>query len=132
MSSRFSELVADHSVSSNGSDRVSEPVSGPTASSIWFGASGGPITDELLEWPPDVFALANVVLTRAEAFRFALSRQNWPPSGFADWARKAEDAGRQWSAWAENRSGTLPELVTAEWNIFRERLEVPLERLSSD
>ena len=126
-----STLVADHSPSSPESKSASEPASGPTASSTWFGASGRPITDELLEWPPDVFALANVVLTRAEAFRFALSRQNWPPSGFADWARKVEDAGRQWSAWAENRSGTLPELVTAEWNIFRERLEVPLERLSS-
>jgi hypothetical protein len=131
MSSPLSPSVADRSASSNGRERVSDPVSGPTASSTWFGASGGPITDELLEWPPDVFALANVVLTRAEAFRFALSRQNWPPSGFADWAREVEDAGRQWSAWAENRSGTLPELVTAEWNIFRERLEVPLERLSS-
>jgi len=31
------------------------------------------ITDRLLEWPPDVFALANLVLNRAEAFRFALS-----------------------------------------------------------
>src|ERR1700727_1836863 len=72
-----------HSASPNGSES-SEPASGPTASSIWFGASGGRITDELLKWPPDVFALVNVVLARAEAFRFALSRQDWPPSGFAD------------------------------------------------
>ena len=33
----------------------------------------GAITDVLLEWPPDLFVLANVVLARAEGFRFALS-----------------------------------------------------------
>ena len=95
MSSRFSALVADHSASSNGSEKVSEPVSLPTASSTWFGASGRPIADELLEWPPDVFALVNTLLARAEAFRFALSRQHWPPSGFADWAHEVEEAGRR-------------------------------------
>ena len=120
-------VVTDRSGSSNGSDRVSEPVSGPTASSIWFGASGGPITDELLEWPPDVFALANVVLARAEAFRIAMSQQDWPPSAFADWAHEVEDAGRRWSAWAEHRTGALPELVAAEWSVFRERLDLPLD-----
>jgi hypothetical protein len=131
MRSRSSALVADHSASSNGCERVTEPVSGPTASSIWFGASGGPITDELLEWPPDVFALVNVVLARAEAFRFALSRQAWPPSEFGDWAREVEDAGRGWSAWAADRTGGLPELVAAEWSVFRERLGVSLESLAS-
>jgi hypothetical protein len=131
MAPASSVLVANHTVSSNGSERVGAPVSGPTASSIWFGASGGPITDELLEWPPDVFALVNVVLARAEAFRLALSRQDWPPSRFADWAREVEDAARQWSAWAEDRTGALPRLVAAEWSVFRERLEVSLEELAS-
>jgi hypothetical protein len=131
MSSISPVVVTDRSGSSNGSDRVSEPVSGPTASSTWFGASGGPISDELLEWPPDVFALANVVLTRAEAFRIAMSQQGWPPSAFADWAHEVEDAGRRWSAWAEHRTGALPELVAAEWSVFRERLELPLDELAS-
>jgi hypothetical protein len=131
MRSRSPAPVADHSPSSNGYERVTEPVNGPTASSTWFGASGGPITDELLEWPPDVFALVNVVLARAEAFRFALSRQAWPPSGFGDWAREVEDAGRRWSAWAEDRTGALPELVAAEWSVFRERLGMSLEQLAS-
>src|SRR5262249_31606962 len=126
-----STLVPDHPAYSHESERVSDPVSRPTVSSTWFAASGGPITDELLEWPPDVFALANVVLARAEAFRFALSRQDWPPSSFTDWAREVEHAGRQWSAWAEDPSGTLPDLVAAEWSVFRERLEVSLEQLAS-
>ena len=54
-----------------------EPVSEPTLSSAWYAASGVPITDRLLEWPPDVFALTNVLLTRAEAFRYALSFTGW-------------------------------------------------------
>jgi hypothetical protein len=128
MSPRSSAPVADRSGSSPASE---EPVSGPTASSTWLGASGAPITDELVEWPPDVFALTNVVLARAEAFRFALPRQGWPPARFADWAHDVEDAGRRWSAWAQNRAGALPELVTAEWSVFRERFEAPLEQLSS-
>ena len=89
---------------------VFDGVSAPTPASTWYAASGGRITDQLLEWPPDVFALTNVVLARAEAFRFALSTQDWPPSRFGDWAREVEGAARRWSAWAEVRTGALPEL----------------------
>jgi hypothetical protein len=110
---------------------VFDGASAPTPASTWYAASGGPITDRLLEWPPDVFALTNVVLARAEAFRFALSRQDWPPNRFGDWAREVEDAGRRWSAWAEARTGALPDLVAAEWSVFRERLEAPLEQLAA-
>ena len=35
----------------------STPLSEPTLASTWYAASGGAIADELLEWPPDVFAL---------------------------------------------------------------------------
>jgi hypothetical protein len=42
--------------------------------------AGGLITDELLEWPPDLSALANI-LERAEAFRFAFAPVGeWPPA----------------------------------------------------
>src|SRR6516162_4599191 len=71
-----------------------ESVSEPTLSSAWYAASGAPISDRLLEWPPDVFALTNVLLTRAEAFRYALSFKDWPPSPFGDGARSVEEAGR--------------------------------------
>ena len=103
----------------------------PTAASTWYAASGTPITDRLLEWPPDVFALTNVVLTRAEAFRYALSVEDWPPRRMGDWARAVEEAGRQWSAWTEDRSGALPDLVAAEWRAVCEAGLVPLEHLAS-
>ena len=92
-------------------------MSEPTLASSWHAASGGQITDRLLEWPPDVFALSNVVLARAEAFRYALS-QDWPPRRFTDWAEAVEAARRGWSAWAEDWTGPLPDLVADEWRVF--------------
>jgi hypothetical protein len=60
-----------------------------TLASAWQAVSGAGFTDDLLEWPPDVFALTNVLLGRAEAFRFALSPPagvRWPPASAADWS----------------------------------------------
>jgi hypothetical protein len=131
----WSSLVETELVEADAAERsvtgMYERVSGPTPASTWHAASGAPITDGLLEWPADVFAFTNVVLARAQSFRFALSRQDWPPSGFGDWAHEVEEAGRRWSAWAEDRTGALPELVAAEWSVFRERLDLSLEQLAS-
>src|SRR6516165_10654106 len=57
----------------------------PTLASTWFGVAGIPITDELLEWPADLFALTDVLLERADAYRFVFSPPDggrWPPSRF--------------------------------------------------
>jgi hypothetical protein len=105
----------------------------PTLASTWQAAVGSPIGDELLEWPPDVFALANVILERAEAFRFVLSPPDgvlWPPGGDASWSGSVGQAARQWSAWAEDRHGAVPELVAQEWDVVRERAGIPLEHLA--
>jgi hypothetical protein len=68
----------------------------PTSSHVWHSMAGGPITDELLEWPPDLFALTNVILARSEAFRFALARVgDWPPVRYGDWSLAVEEAGRR-------------------------------------
>ena len=109
---------------------IHECGSEPTAASAWYAASGTCITDQLLEWPPDVFALTNVVLARAEAFRHALSVEVWPPRRMGDWAQAVEKAGRQWSAWAEDRAGALPDLVAVEWSALREAALVPLAHLA--
>ena len=103
----------------------------PTLASTWYAASGGAITDELLDWPPDVFALANVILARSEAFRFALSPVGeWPPEGYPDWARMVEEGGLDWGAWVEHRRGSPPELVGQEWAALKERGDVALEDLA--
>jgi hypothetical protein len=108
---------------------ASERASGPTPASTWIAASGGPISDRLLEWPPDVFALTNVVLGRAEAFRYALA-PDWSLSRFGDRGDGVEEIGRRWGAWAEDQSGRMPDVVTREWSVFRDRAEEPLEQLA--
>src|SRR5215471_19713859 len=84
----------------------------PTVAATWQEMAGGPLADELLEWPPDLFALTNVVLDRSEAFRFALSPIGvWPPDRISNWPDAVEAAGRHWGAWVEDRREDLPELL---------------------
>jgi hypothetical protein len=52
----------------------------PTLASTWRAISGGGFTDELLSWPPDMFALTNVLLDRSEAFRFVLATGGVAPA----------------------------------------------------
>jgi hypothetical protein len=103
----------------------------PTPALIWQSVTGCLITDRLLEWPPDVFALTNLVLDRAEAFRFALSPVGqWPPGRYPDWTQAVVEAGRRWSGWAQAPAGEPPDLVAHEWKVFCERAETPLEDLT--
>src|SRR5262245_21721034 len=103
----------------------------PTVASTWEAIAGGRLTDELLEWPPDLFALANVVLDRSEAFRFALSPIGaWPPARFSDRAGAVEEAGRDWGACIEGRRAAIPELLAEEWTVVREGSGTTLEELA--
>ena len=108
-------------------DRAGEP----TLASEWHAVSGGGITDDLLDWPPDLFALTNVILTRSEAFRFALSPiREWPPEGYPDWGRTVVEGGLRWAGWAGDRHGSPPGLVGREWAVVKEGADMPLEQLS--
>ena len=53
---------------------VTDVTEEPTPASVWQSVAGGAIDDELLEWPPDLFALTEVLLERSEVYRFALCR----------------------------------------------------------
>jgi hypothetical protein len=100
----------------------------PTLAPTWQGAAGTPITDELLAWPPDGFALANVILDRSEGFRFVLSPiDEWPPRGHPGWVELVEEAAAGWSAWAERRRGRPPDLLLEVWDVVRERADAPLD-----
>jgi len=108
-----------------------DSLSEPTLASTWHAASRGAITEELLDWPPDVFALTNVILARSEAFRFALSPiQQWPPEGYPDWGRMVAEGGLRWGEWVEHRRGPPPELVGQEWAALKQRADMPLEHLA--
>jgi hypothetical protein len=55
----------------------------PTVASTWRTVAGRPISDELLVWPADLFALTDIILERSEAYRFVFS----PPGG-EKWPRR--------------------------------------------
>jgi hypothetical protein len=74
-------------------DRVSEP----TQASAWHAASGGAITDELLDWPPDLVGLANLILARSGAFpRCAPTDPGVASRGLSDCGLMVEEAGLRW------------------------------------
>jgi hypothetical protein len=117
-------------VESGRSGARAEPL---TLASAWQAISGVGFTDDLLAWPPDVFALANVLLDRSEAFRFALSPPvgvRWPPAGAGDWSDAVVAAGREWGAWVEDRRGSVPSMVAEEWNVASEHADLPLADLA--
>jgi hypothetical protein len=106
----------------------------PTPASIWNSYTGKSINDELLDWPPDIFALTEVILRRSEAYRFVFSPPqgtSWPPDHIPGWSKRVEEAGRQWSLWVENREAIFPELVGEEWRAFRQRIGISLEDLAA-
>jgi hypothetical protein len=104
-----------------------------TLDSVWRAVAGGPIADGLLEWPPDVFALTEVILEHTEAYRFVVSPppgEHWPPVGIPDWADAVVAAGAAWAVWARDREGPPPDLVASAWTVLREAAATPLESVA--
>jgi hypothetical protein len=105
----------------------------PTPASVWQDMAGGPITDELLDWPPDLFALTDVILERSQAYRYGFAAPvegEWPAGHFPWWQEAVVEAGQQWSVWVEDRKGGVPDLLGREWAVFREGVETTLKQLT--
>jgi hypothetical protein len=104
-----------------------------TLASAWRAVSEAGFTHDVLDWPPDVFALTNVLLRRSEVFRFALSPPagvRWPPIGAGVWSEAMVDASRRWCAWVEDRRGSVPGVLAEAWSVALERSDLPLEDLA--
>jgi hypothetical protein len=105
----------------------------PTPASIWHALAGCPITDEILNWPADLFALTYMILERSEVYRFVLSPprgQVWPPQCFPRWAERVEEAGRRWSVWIDDKKTAFPDLLADAWSVFCDRADMPLGELA--
>jgi hypothetical protein len=113
------------------SDRYSLGVSASTVLTIessWVAASGRGIDDDLVQWPPDVFALTHVVLDRAEAYRFVVSPPaglQWPPT--SSWSEAVDAAATSWRRWTQDQRRQLPDLVLHEWQALRSGATTPLD-----
>jgi hypothetical protein len=102
----------------------------PTIASLAAEVTGRELSDALLEWPADVFALVGEVLSRSHAYRFAVSPppgQHWPPGGSARWNASVCEAAEQWAAWAEAPHGSPPGLVADAWATLRDGASTTLE-----
>jgi hypothetical protein len=119
-------ITAAPETSRTGADRT-------TLASVWLATSEAGFTDDLLRWPPDLFALTSVLLGRSEAFRFVLSPppgRDWPPLGAAVWSEAVVDAGGRWGAWIEDRLGDPPSILIEAWSAALEHADLPLEDLA--
>jgi hypothetical protein len=86
-----------------------------------------PEWDQLPQWPPDVFAVANLVLDHTESYRFVIAPppgQHWPPT--RNWNEEVRAAGRAWRDATTGSGELLPELVRREWQLVTRFRDVPL------
>ncbi len=100
---------------------------------MWQALAGRPISDELLEWPADLFALTDVILGRSEVYRFILSPaadMQWPPRRFSNWSDAVQETTRHWTIWIEDRRCPFPDLLAEEWGVFCKRAGMPFEHLA--
>lgn len=89
-------------------------------------ATFGPLPewDELVRWPPDVFAAANLVLDHTESYRFVVappSGRRWPP--LPDWSEQVRRAAEEW------RSGGRSPLVERSWATVGRYRDVAFARI---
>jgi len=106
---------------------------GQTVGSVWRAAADAPITDALLQWPADLFALSSVLLAEAQAFRFALSPptgREWPPPEPANWSDAVERAAHEWTRWLEEPIGPAPALVAEELEALLDGVDTPLDEVT--
>jgi len=109
------------------------PTTGPTVGAVWRAVADAPITDGLLQWPADLFAVTNVLLAHAQAFRLAVSPptgQRWPPPEPASWSDAVERAAHEWKMWVEEPAGPAPGLLAEELEVLLEGVDTPLEEVT--
>lgn len=90
----------------------------------------GPEWDEVVLWPPDVFALTNLVLDHTEAFRFPVappSGLHWPPT--QDWNELVAVAAREWRGVAGSATDQPPLFVREQWAVLEAGRNTPLASL---
>ena len=92
----------------------------------------GPVPDweHLPRWPPDVFALSNIVLDYTEAYRLAVAPprgRQWPPT--SDWDAHVARAARRWRDVTGAGTGPLPRMVRDAWDVVTRYRDISMADL---
>jgi hypothetical protein len=69
-------------------------------------------------WPPDVFAVASLVLDHTESYRFVIAPppgHRWPPA--PTWNADVAEAAERWTAPGAAGHGAPPPLVRRAWDV---------------
>jgi len=111
------------------SDVLTAPSQG-TVLSYFEAFSLRPSWREMSHWPPDVFALTNLILDHTEAYRFTVAPPrgaHWPPHG--GWNERVRQAAAEWRETAADPNRSAPPDVARHWRVVLERRDTPLSVL---
>ena len=114
-----------------GRSAVVEP-GAATVGSYVAAFSPAPPWDELVRWPPDAFAVANLLLDHTEAYRFAIAPppgRRWP--SHPGWTEDVRVEGRAWRMAAGAPDPEVPDAVRRVWDVLTQGRDVPLADLRS-
>jgi hypothetical protein len=100
---------------------------------MWVSCAGpGKSFRDCFNWAPDVFALSSRFLEESGSYMQAVS----PPQGqqwlHKDWQKQAIRDGREWAEWINKPNGTLPRALQRFHRTLFEKMEKPVDALSTD
>ena len=101
-----------------------------TIASYFDAFAPAPAWDDLIRWPPDVFAMTNLVLDHTEGYRFVVAPprgKRWPPCG--DWAEQVSYAAVAWRDAVGTGAGAVPSLVGRCWETVTRHRDIPLREV---
>ncbi|MGE5274118.1 MAG: hypothetical protein ACM3QU_10245 [Verrucomicrobiota bacterium] len=115
----------------DGSGALGLPGHERTVRSYFDAFSPAPDWADLTSWPPDVFALANLVLDHTEAYRFVVApppRRTWPP--LPTWGAEVQAAAGAWRV-SVGSGAKPPEFVGRLWRTVTRLRDVRLADVRS-
>lgn len=102
----------------------------PTIASYFRSFAPVPEWDAIVGWPPDVFALASLVLDHTEAYQVAVAPPasfRWPPG--TAWSERVTATATEWRAAAAASPARTPRAVLEHFDVVSRRRDTPLVAL---
>lgn len=103
-----------------------------TIGQLWSWLAGGPVSEDLVEWAPDVAALTSVLLERSHAFRFVVSPPagaRWPPTSGGSFTALVASCATRWR-WAMEHGESPGGEVDGLWRLLLDHQDTPVAHVS--